>query len=155
MSHHRIQSIILDEHTIVSRRPEVDHERAVAIADLIDENYFMPVGAEPGPYDLTLSVVDNRLLIDILCKTMKEPIKITLPLLPFRALIKDYFIICESYFDAIKNAHPSKIEAIDMGRRGIHNEGSEQLENTLKDRITMDFETARRLFTLVCVLHIK
>ena len=148
--------ITLDEGSIIRRTPEVDHERAVAIADLIEHNNFAPTGMNCGPYRAHLSILENRLLIDISPeqKTLAA-MKVVLPMQPFRSVIKDYFMICESYFEAIKTASPSKIEAIDMGRRGLHNEGSETLKSLLKDKIVIDFETSRRLFTLICVLHIK
>ena len=151
----RISEIKLDERTVVRRSPDVEHERAVAIYDLIEENYFAPEGHDGGPYHLHLSIEENRLLFDVRDEAETEVAAITLPLLPFRRIVKDYFAICEVYYDAIKTASPSRIEAIDMGRRGLHNEGSELLRERLNGKIDLDFNTARRLFTLVCVLHIR
>ncbi|TNE37897.1 MAG: UPF0262 family protein [Alphaproteobacteria bacterium] len=151
----RIAEIILDEEHFVARSPDIEHERNVAIFDLIEENYFEPEGSPGGPYQLFLSIQDNRLLFDIRLEDGAEHGQILLSVTPFRRIVKDYFLICESYFEAIKTAVPSQIEAIDMGRRGLHNEGSELLKERLEGKITVDFNTARRLFTLICVLHIK
>ena len=151
----KISEIKLDERTVVRRSPDVEHERAVAIYDLIEENYFAPEGHDGGPYHLHLSIEENRLLFDVRDEAEAEVAAVTLQLLPFRRIVKDYFAICEVYYDAIKTASPSRIEAIDMGRRGLHNEGSELLRERLTGKIDLDFNTARRLFTLVCVLHIR
>lgn len=151
----RIAQITLDEGTIIHRTPEVEHERAVAIADLLESNVFVPAGLSCGPYHLSLSILENRLVMDLTSASMEDDHRIALALQPFKTLIRDYFMICESYYDAVKNATPSRIEAIDMGRRGIHNEGSQLLKELLEDKVTLDFETARRLFTLVCVLSMK
>ena len=151
----RLVNISLDERTVVRRNADVEHERAVAIFDLLEENHFALAGDEGGPYSLHLAVQENRLLFDVRDEA-EQPIEIVaLPLAPFRRIVKDYFVVCESYFDAIKTASPSKIEAIDMGRRGLHNEGSEILRERLDGRIEVDFDTARRLFTLLCVLHVR
>lgn len=151
----RIVSVTLDEKTVVRRAPEIEHERAVAIYDLIEENEFTPAGDFEGPFALHLSVSENRLVMDIRREDDTSLTSIVLPLTPFRGIIKDYFQICESYFQAIRSASPSKIEAIDMGRRGLHNEGSELLRQRLEGKVAIDQKTARRLFTLVCVLHIR
>lgn len=150
-----LAEITLDDSSVVRRSPEVEHERAVAIYDLLEENVFYPVGDFAGPYHLHLSISENRLLWDI--RTVEDQTLgiVTLPLLPFRRVIKDYFAVCESYYEAIKTASPAKIEAIDMGRRGLHNDGSELLRERLEGKIEIDFPTARRLFTLICVLHIR
>ena len=134
--------------------PDVEHERAVAIFDLIEENSFRPVN-DPvgGPYKLKLSLVDARLVFAILRENGEEVSTHILSLTPFRRIVKDYYMICESYYQAIRAATPSQIEAIDMGRRGLHNEGSQTLMDRLSGKIDVDFNTARRLFTLVCVLH--
>ncbi|MDJ0970359.1 MAG: UPF0262 family protein [Kiloniellales bacterium] len=150
-----IANITLDEASVVRRSPDVEHERAVAIYDLLEENRFAPVGDYFGPYHLHLALQENRLLFDIRSEADSALGTVTLPLSPFRRIVKDYFAICESYFEAIKTASPSKIEAIDMGRRGLHNEGSELLRERLDGKIEIDFDTARRLFTLICVLHIR
>ena len=152
---YRIIDLVLDETSVVRRSPDVEHERKVAIFDLLEENLFVPVGSDGGPYRLRLSVEENRLIFDIRLGDDAEHGKVMLSLTPFRRIIKDYFLICESYYDAIKSAAPAQIEAIDMGRRGLHNEGSTLLKERLSGKIDMDFDTARRLFTLICVLHIK
>ncbi len=151
----RIVHIQLDEKSGVRRRPEVEQERAIAIFDLLEENSFAPIGDENGPYAVHLSVEDNRLLLDIRTQDGQPLQSITLPVKQFQSIIKDYFLICESYFDAIRKSTPAQIEAIDVGRRGLHNEGSSLLKERLADKIDLDFDTARRLFTLVCILHIK
>lgn len=151
----RLVNISLDERTVVRRSADVEHERAVAIFDLLEDNHFVLAGDQAGPYSLHLSVRDNRLLFDVRDEGEQSIETVALPLAPFRRIVKDYFTVCESYFDAIKTASPSKIEAIDMGRRGLHNEGSEILRERLNGRIELDFDTARRLFTLLCVLHIR
>lgn len=151
----RIIDITLDESTILRRTPEVEHERNVAIADLLEGNYFAPAGFGNGPYRLTLRVAENRLLLDILREQGEGAHRINLPLSPFRSVIRDYFMICESYYEAIKTATPDKIEAIDMGRRGLHNEAANLLIERLKGKVSLNENTARRLFTLICVLHLK
>ena len=152
----RIAAIPLDDKSIKSWGPDVDHERKVAIFDLIEDNSFRPVGDEfHGPYAVHLKIEDNRLAIEIAGEDGTEQGRVVLALSPFRRIVRDYFKICESYFAAIKTASPSRIESIDMGRRGVHNEGSELLQERLKDKIEIDFDTARRLFTLICVLHIR
>ena len=152
---HRIVRIELDERTVVRRSADVEHERAVAIYDLIEANYFKPHLDGAGPYHLVLSARENRLVFAIADDGGTALGEVALGLVAFRRIVKDYFTVCESYFEAIKTAPPSRIEAIDMGRRGLHNEGSELLRAQLKDKIDLDFDTARRLFTLLCVLHIR
>ena len=148
----RLSDVTLDE-SIGRSTPDVEHERAVAIFDLIEENSFAPVGHGGGPYKLKLALVDSKLVFDITLEDGSPVATHILSLTPFRRIVKDYFMICESYYEAIRSATPSQIEAIDMGRRGVHNEGSQTLMDRLKGKITIDFDTARRLFTLVCVLH--
>ena len=149
----RLVDVVLDE-SIGRSTPDVEHERAVAIFDLIEENSFRPVGDEPGgPYRLHLSLVESRLVMAVSRENGEPVVTHILSLTPFRRVVKDYFMICESYFEAIKASSPSQIEAIDMGRRGLHNEGSQTLMDRLAGKIEVDFDTARRLFTLVCVLH--
>ena len=132
----------------------MEHERAVAIFDLIEENSFLPVGdSGAGPYRLKLSLVESRLVFAIAREGGDAVATHILSLTPFRRIVRDYYMICESYYEAIRSSTPSKIEAIDMGRRGLHNEGSQTLMDRLSGKIEMDFDTARRLFTLVCVLH--
>ncbi|MHA7969691.1 UPF0262 family protein [Rhizobium sp. CAU 1783] len=148
----RLCDVVLDE-TIGRSTPDVEHERAVAIFDLIEENTFEPVGHSGGPYKLLLSLVDSKLVFSIRTEGDDAVATHILSLTPFRRIIKDYFMICESYYEAIRSSTPSQIEAIDMGRRGIHNEGSQTLMDRLSGKIKLDFDTARRLFTLVCVLY--
>ena len=156
MGEPRIVSLNLDEKTVVRRSPEIEHERAVAIFDLLEENRFAPLGHDGGPYELRLSVEDRqRLVMDIRHENGDPVERVTMSLTPFRRIVKDYFQICESYFDAIKRLTPSQIETIDMARRGLHNEGSDMLAERLKDKIELDRDTSRRLFTLICVLHIR
>ena len=155
VSTHRIANIKLDERTVTRRNPEVEHERAIAMYDLLDQNFFEPVGCGEGPYNVSLGIEDNRLIFDIRDQSDHALGRVPLPILPFRKIIREYFMICESYYDAIKSAPPSRIEAIDMGRRGVHNEGALLLQERLGGKIDIDHNTARRLFTLVCVLHIR
>ncbi|MCF6322330.1 MAG: UPF0262 family protein [Rhizobiaceae bacterium] len=149
----RLIDVVLDDDTIGRATPDVEHERAVAIFDLIEENSFQPSGDEGGPYKLIIGLVESRLVFRIRREDDEEVITHLLSLTPFKRTIKDYFMVCESYYEAIRTSSPSQIEAIDMGRRGLHNEGSETLQARLSGKIDMDFDTARRLFTLVCVLH--
>lgn len=151
-SAHRLTDVVLDE-SIGRSTPDVEHERAVAIFDLLEENSFEPVGHAGGPYHLKLSLMDQKLVLAVSSETGEAVATHILSLTPFRRIIKDYFMICESYYQAIRSSTPSQIEAIDMGRRGIHNEGSQTLQDRLSGKITLDFDTARRLFTLVCVLY--
>lgn len=151
----RIAKIVLDEHTVVRRNADVEHERAVAIFDLLEENSFAPVARAPGPFHLQLGIEENRLVFDIRSAKDESIERVLLPLSPFRGIVKDYFLVCETYYNAIRTASPSRIEAIDMGRRTLHNEGSELLRERLADRVAIDLNTARRLFTLLCVLHIR
>jgi uncharacterized protein (UPF0262 family) len=151
----RLIDVELDE-TIGRATPDIEHERAVAIFDLIEENSFRPVGDEgDGPYRLRLSLAEARLVFGVTRENGEPVVTHILSLTPFRRVVKDYFLICESYYEAIRSATPSQIEAIDMGRRGLHNEGSQTLMDRLSGKIEVDFDTARRLFTLVCVLHWK
>jgi uncharacterized protein (UPF0262 family) len=151
----RIVDIVLDEESVARRTAEVEHERAVAMFDLIEENEFCLVGGEPGPYRLRLGIFEQRLVFDVRNADDEKLRDIVLSLTPFRKVVKDYFLICESYYAAIKRLSPSQIEALDMGRRGLHDEGSELLRERLAGKIEVDHDTARRLFTLICALHIK
>lgn len=148
---HRLQSVQIDEASLAPMTRDVEHERQVAIFDLLEENYFQPDGAESGPYDLVISLIDGRLALDIKGPNYEK--RHLLSLSPFRGVIRDYFMICESYYQAIRQATPSQIEALDMGRRGLHNEGSERLRERLEGKVSTNLDTARRLFTLVCALH--
>ncbi len=151
----RIVNIFLDEKSLVRRAAHVEHERKVAVYDLLEDNHFAPVGDDRGPYTLYLGIENNRLVFDIRTEGGDKLDRFTLPLNSFRKIVKDYFIVCESYFEAIKTAPPSRIEALDMGRRGLHNEGSDILRDRLEGKVDIDKRTARRLFTLICVLHIR
>ena len=150
-SNQRLQSVELDEESLSAVSRDQEQERQIAIFDLLEENTFVPDGAEHGPYDLKISLIDNRLALDITGPEYQH--RHLLSLSPFRGVIKDYFMVCESYYDAIRNATPSQIEALDMGRRALHNEGSELLKARLAGKVETDLDTARRLFTLICALH--
>jgi uncharacterized protein (UPF0262 family) len=151
----RIIEIRLDSGSIVRWSREVEHERQVAVFDLLERNSFRLVNGFAGPYRIELSLRESNLIFTLADEPARKRSEITVSMRPFRRLIKDYFLICDSYFQAIKHASPSRIEAIDMGRRGLHNEGAEKLRDALADKILVDDETARRLFTLICVLHIR
>jgi uncharacterized protein (UPF0262 family) len=151
----RLVAVTLDEETIGRSNPDVEHERRVAIYDLLELNSFAPVGHDDGPYALRLSITGNRLVFDIRTEDGQQVVAHLLSLSPLRRIVKDYYMICDSYYQAIRTATPDKIEAIDMGRRGIHNEGSRILMERLKGKVSIDIDTARRLFTLLCVLHWK
>jgi len=148
-------SVTLDEASIGRSNPDVEHEREVAIYDLLEQNSFKPVGHDGGPYALHLSINGNRLVFDIRLQDGTPVVAHLFSLSPLRRIVKDYYMICDSYYQAIRTATPDKIEAIDMGRRGIHNDGSQILVERLKDKVAVDIDTARRLFTLICVLHWK
>lgn len=153
----RISQVTLDDASIIRRTPEVEHERRVALTDLTHSNSLRLIsgGLEiEGPYALFISVRENRLTLRFTAVDGKV-YDVAVALAPFRSIIKDYFLMCESYFEAIKHAPPDKIQTVDMARRSVHNEGSEMLQDMVSAQITMDFNTARRLFTLICVLHIK
>jgi len=158
-SNDRLVAIQLDEKTIGRATADIEHERDIAIYDLIEENAFSLPGIDSGPYALRLSIIDNRLVFEIRHANGAEDVAaeplttLILSLRPFRRIVKDYYLVCESYFTAIKTAPASQIEAIDMGRRGLHDEGSQILLERLNGKVDTNFETARRLFTLICVLH--
>ncbi len=153
-----IVGITLDERTVVKRAPHIEHERAIAIFDLLGENHFRLLSRpEGGPFHLHLGVEDGRLMLDVQtpepdCKPLE---RLVVSLQSFSKVIRDYFLVCESYYAAVGSATPAQIEAIDMGRRGLHNEASEMLIDRLADKVELDLDTARRLFTLICVLHIR
>jgi uncharacterized protein (UPF0262 family) len=151
----RLVKVSLDADSIGAGSRDIEHERAVAIYDLIEDNSFAPAGHDGGPYCLTIKLAGNRLVFDIATETGEPVVAHHLSLTPFRRMVKDYFHICDSYYQAIRTATPSQIEAIDMGRRGLHNDASELLVERLKGKIALDFDTARRLFTLITVLHWK
>jgi uncharacterized protein (UPF0262 family) len=151
----RLVAVTLDEDSIGRSSSDIEHERATAIYDLIEENSFAPVDHDEGPYVLHIGIKENRLVLDIRRENNKPVIAHLLSLTPFKRIVKDYFMICDSYYAAIRTATPDKIEAIDMGRRGLHDEGSRILQDAIKRKVKVDFDTARRLFTLICVLHWK
>ncbi len=154
----RINQIDLDDANLPPPTPEIEQERKVAIFDLLEDNTFVlpkrtDRTAPEGPYNLNLSIRDKRLVFDVQTSENQPAAEFHLSLSPFKQVVKDYFQICESYFNAVKNLPPSQIETIDMARRGIHNEGSRVLQERLEGKAEIDTDTARRLFTLICVLH--
>lgn len=148
-------NVELDDTTAFQRSPTVEHECKVAIYDLLDRNYFAPVKSPNGPYRLSLGIQDGRLLFNVTTEDGEPHGRLLLSLSPFRKLLKDYFLICESYWRAMESGATSHIEAIDMGRRGLHDDGSRLLQQRLAGKIDLDWETSRRLFTLICALHIS
>lgn len=153
MSDHRLIAVELDQLSIGKADPNVEHERRVAIADLLEANEFRPLDSENGPYALHLSIEDQRLVFDVK-RQDGEPVHIfVFSLGPLRRILKDYLMMCDSYYEAVRDATLTQIEAIDMGRRRVHNEGSTILRERLAGKIDVDFATARRLFTLICALH--
>ncbi|HEX4694131.1 UPF0262 family protein [Sphingomonas sp.] len=159
MADHRIKQITLDERTIMWRNADVEQERRIAIFDLIEQNSFRPHREYPdgyaGPYLLDIAVEEGRLVL-ALAREDGSPLEtLILSLGTLRRPIRDYFAICDSYYDAIRNATPAQIETVDMARRGIHNDAANLLKERLGGKIDVDFDTARRLFTLICVLHIR
>jgi len=154
----RLIHIEIDDSGLPAPTPEIVQERKVAIFDLLEDNSFALAphdgrAVPKGPYKLNLAIRDRRLVFDVTTRADKKAGEFHLSLGPFRQVVKDYFLICESYFDAVKKLPPSQIEAIDMGRRGIHNEGARVLQERLDGKAEVDTDTARRLFTLICVLH--
>jgi uncharacterized protein (UPF0262 family) len=151
----RLVAISLDAQSIARSNPNVDHEREVAILDILDGNSFVLDGRDDGPYKLVLGLAEDRLVLTVGTETVDQLVTHVLSLTPLRRAMKDYFIVCDSYYQAIRSAPPSRIQAIDMGRRALHDEGSRLLVERLKGKVTVDHDTARRLFTLVCALHWK
>jgi uncharacterized protein (UPF0262 family) len=149
----RLIEITLDEQSIRRVTANVEHEREVAIFDILDANSFALEGRDDGPYKLTLGIIEDRLVLTVGNDRTTEVITHTLSLTPLKRVMKDYFIVCDSYYQAIRTLPPSKIQAIDMGRRGLHDEGSNLLTTRLDGKITLDNDTSRRLFTLICALH--
>ena len=151
----RIAEITLDERTVIRRNPEIERERATAIADLVRANHFAPASGLDGPFRVHLATSEGRLTMEIatLADGMGETIALSLR--PFGRIIKDYFLVCESYSKALRSGNLSQVEAIDMGRRGLHDEGAAVLQDSLAAKVAIDDDTARRLFTLICVLHLK
>jgi len=151
----RLVAVTIDESSIGRSSPDIEHERAVAIYDLIEENSFRPLGHDGGPYALALGVSGSRLVFDIRLADGTPVIAHLLSLAPLRRIVKDYFVVCDSYYAAIRTSTPDRIEALDVGRRAVHDDGSRVLMERLKRKVELDFDTARRLFTLVAVLHWK
>jgi uncharacterized protein (UPF0262 family) len=149
----RLIAIELDEASISRSNANIDHEREVAIFDILDANNFTVVGRDDGPFKLNLSIVDDRLVFAVGTETQTAVVTHLLSLSPLRRIMKDYFIVCDSYYQAIRTQPPSRIQAIDMGRRALHDEGSKLLCQRLEGKVTIDHDTARRLFTLICALH--
>lgn len=154
-SRSRLYEINLDQASIAHKNTNVEHEREVAIFDILESNEFKVVGHDAGPYRLGLSIVEDRLVFRVGNEDQDELFVHNLALQPFKKIIKDYFLVCDSYYEAIRSAPPSKIQAIDVGRRGLHDEGSRLLSERLDGKIDVDFDTSRRLFTLLCALHWK
>jgi uncharacterized protein (UPF0262 family) len=154
----RLSAITLDQASIRRSNPNVEHEREVAIYDILDGNHFAVEGRDDGPWSLRLGLLEDRLVLNIASEATDgcaSPVTHLLSLSPFRRIIKDYFLVCESYYQAIRTAPPSRIQSIDMGRRGLHDEGSRILRERLIGKVDIDHDTARRLFTLICALHWK
>jgi uncharacterized protein (UPF0262 family) len=151
----RLLDVTLDEDALAPASANAEQERRIALFDLKESNTFAVVGVDRGPYQLTLAPADGRLAFDVLDAAGARVCQHHMSLSPLRKLIKDYALICESYYAAIRDAPPSQIEAIDMGRRGLHNEGGEILKKALEAHFAIDAETARRLFTLICALHVR
>jgi uncharacterized protein (UPF0262 family) len=155
----RIAAITLDEHTVVRRSPAIEHERKTAIADLLKDNRFSPESGRAGPFHLHLAIAENRLTMEIRTPADGpggDPSEtIVLSLAPFRRIVKDYFLVCESHYEAIRGHGLARVEAIDVGRRALHDEGSALLIERLAGKVAIDHATARRLFTLICVLHLR
>jgi uncharacterized protein (UPF0262 family) len=148
---HRLQSVVLDDESLAAVSRDQEQERQIAIFDLLEDNHFAPAGADGGPYDLKISLIEGRLALDITGPGYER--RHLLSMSPFRGVLRDYRMICESYYEAIRNATPQRIEALDMGRRGLHNDGSSLLKARLADKVEIDGDTARRLFTLICALQ--
>lgn len=151
----RLIKVTLEEDGSIRRSPEVEHERAVAVYDLLDDNVFCLNGDAAGPYCLKIGIRENRLVLDVRDEAETPLAEVLLPIRPLRSLIRDYFTVCAAYYEAIKTATPSRIEAIDVGRRSIHDDGAAVLRRRLAPRIEIDVQTSRRLFTLICVLHVR
>jgi uncharacterized protein (UPF0262 family) len=151
----RLVGITLDERSTATQNPNIEHEREVAIFDILEGNSFALEGRDEGPYTLNLAIVEDRLVFTVGDEAGETLVTHMLSLTPLKRIMKDYFLVCESYYQAIRTAPPSRIQAIDMGRRGLHDEGSVVLRERLAGKINVDLDTARRLFTLICALHWK
>jgi uncharacterized protein (UPF0262 family) len=154
-SRNRLVEVMIDETSLAAATADAEHERRIAIFDLLEANQFELAEHDDGPYRLKLSIIDQRLVFSVQGQEPAEARAIILSLAPFRRVIKDYFLVCDSYHTAIRSAAPAQIEAIDMGRRSLHNEGSDLLSQRLAGKVKLDHDTARRLFTLICALHVR
>jgi uncharacterized protein (UPF0262 family) len=152
---YRLSAITLDEASVVYRSRAIEQEREVAIYDLLEANSFRPEGSAGGPYHLFLGLEENRLVLDVRLEDGADHGRVLLSLTPLRKIVKDYFLICENYYKAIRTAPPYQIESLDMARKALHDEGARELQKRLDGKIETDFDTARRLFTLVCVLQMR
>jgi uncharacterized protein (UPF0262 family) len=151
----RLVAVILDEASIGRGNPDQEHERAIAIYDILEENSFALPNYDGGPYSLRISLIEKKLCLEVSAQEGAHLVSHHLSLTPFRKIIRDYEMVCDSYYQAIRSASPAQIEAIDMGRRGLHNEAAEILRQRLDGKLDVDFDTARRLFTLIFALHWK
>lgn len=151
----RLSAIALDEASLVHRSAAIEQEREVAISDLLDANSFHPAGSDGGPYHLKLGLEENRLVLGVTLEDGSAHGRVLLSLTPLRKVVKDYFLVCDSYYKAIRAAPPHQIESLDMARRTLHDEGARELMKRLKGKVETDFATARRLFTLLCVLQMR
>ena len=151
----RLSAITLDEQSVVQRSRAIEQEREVAIYDILEQNSFRLEGSDHGPYQLKLGLEENRLVLDVALEDGAPHGKVHLSLTPLRKVVKDYFLICENYYKAIRTAPPHQIEALDMARKTLHDEGARELQKRLEGKVETDFDTARRLFTLVCVLQMR
>jgi uncharacterized protein (UPF0262 family) len=158
-ANYRLSAITLDEASVVYRTPAIEQEREVAIYDLLEANVFKPEGSSGGPYRLTLGVEENRLVLDVRLEDGSEHgsehVRVLLSLTPLRKTVKDYFLVCENYYKAIRTAPPHQIESLDMARKTLHDEGAKELQARLAGKVETDLDTARRLFTLICVLQMR
>lgn len=152
---YRLSSITLDEASVMHRSRAIEQEREIAIYDLLEANVFRLEGSPGGPYHLTLGLEENRLVLDIRLENGSEHAKVLVSLTPLRKTVKDYFLVCDNYYKAIRTAPPHQIEALDMARRTLHDEGAKELQTRLAGKVETDFDTARRLFTLICVLQMR
>jgi uncharacterized protein (UPF0262 family) len=152
---YRLSAIALDEASVVQRSRAIEQEREVAIYDLLEANHFQLEGSPGGPYHLTLGLEESRLVLDIKLEDGSEHARVLLSLTPLRKTVKDYFLVCESYYKAIRTAPPHQIESLDMARKTLHDEGARELQTRLAGKVETDFDTARRLFTLICVLQMR
>jgi len=155
VSGYRLSAITLDEASVVSRTPAIEQEREVAIYDLLEANVFKPEGSPGGPYRLILGAEESRLVLDVRLEDGSEHVRVLLSLTPLRKTVKDYFLVCDSYYKAIRTAPPHQIESLDMARKTLHDEGAKELQTRLAGKVQTDFDTARRLFTLICVLQMR